>query len=138
MDLTNYPLAIVYNVFPHSPVSKQKTHQKSQQPDSHSAEGLKKAEHLNSFLQEHQKTSDCAEETHQQQPEGEQSSADGSSASPMISSSRQFSPLSPSASSVLSSISPFQQGEEGEGASSPQCTLVVADTQTGASLENLN
>lgn len=135
MDLTNYPLAIVYNVFPHSPVSEQTTHLKSQQPDSHSAEGLKKAEHLNSFLQGH-KTSDCAEETHQQQPEGEQSSADGSS--PMISSSRQFSPLSPSASSDLSSISPLQQGEEGEGASCPQCTLVVADTQTGASLENFN
>lgn len=100
---------------PHSPLAEQK----SQQPDSHSIEGPEEAEHSNSSLQEH-KTSEFVKETHQWQPEREQSSADGSSASPV---------LSPSTSSAPSPISPQQQEEAGEAAS---CHLgVLADTQTG-------
>lgn len=104
------------------------THLKSQKQNSHSAEGVEKDEHLNKFLQQ-RKSSDCAEETHEQQPEGEQSSAGGSAASPMSSSPQPFSPVS--SSSVLPSNSPLQQVN---GGASCQCLLVVANTQSGKSL----
>lgn len=102
------------------------THLKSQKEDSHSAVGLEKDEHLNRFLLK-RKSSDRAEETHEQQPEGKQSSAVGSSASPTSSSPQPFSPISPS--SVLPSNSPLQQMN---GGTSCQC-LLVANTQSGKS-----
>ncbi|XP_039680491.1 trichohyalin isoform X2 [Perca fluviatilis] len=86
----NWVQAVLKNVRPSltldvtSSLSEQETHQKSQHADSLSVEGLEKAENPDSFLQE-QKTSDSAEETHQQQkkvklqPEAEESSADASS-----------------------------------------------------------
>lgn len=91
------------------------THQKTQLPDPHAAEGPEKVEHPNGFLRE-QKPSDRSEETHHQLSEGEQSLADGSSTSPVITSS---------------SIPP-QQVEEGEAVSCGQCAL-VADAQTAES-----
>lgn len=110
------------NVFPRSAVSEQTTHQKSQREDSQAAEGRNRDEDLNKFLQEH-KARDCAEKTHHHQPEGEQKSANGSSAPP-----RQ---LSPSGSCVAPSISPVQQVEEGEASSCHCFAPIVADTQDG-------
>ncbi|XP_075942831.1 uncharacterized protein LOC142945301 [Anarhichas minor] len=118
----NWVQAVLKNVRPS--LTPHVTSSLSQHPDSQSAEELEKAEHPNSFLQEH-KTSDCAEETHQQQkeeepqPETEQSSADGSSV------------LSTIGSSAPSPISPPRQVEEGEGASCLQCSLLDATTLTG-------
>ena len=99
----------------HSPFSEQNTPLKAQLPDS--AEGPERAEH------HEPSSSDCAEETHEQhkhqelslQPEAERRSADGSSASPAISSSHLASPISPSASSAPSPISPPGQVVEGKG-----------------------
>lgn len=91
------------------------THQKTQLPDPHAAEGPEKVEHPNGFLQE-QKPSDRSEETHHQLLEGEQSLADGSDTSPVI---------------TCSSIPP-QQLEKGEAASGGQCALVT-DAQSGES-----
>lgn len=129
VDWTNSSSGWIYNAFPHSPHSEEKTPQKSQPTDCLSTESLEKAEHLNSFLEEH-KASDCAEKTYQKQPEGEQSLADGSSTSPVISSSGHFSPLSPFTSSYLPSTGPLKQGEENN------CAL-ASDTQTGETLENI-
>ncbi|XP_031717740.1 protein outspread isoform X2 [Anarrhichthys ocellatus] len=118
----NWVQAVLKNVRPS--LTPDVTSSLSQHPDSQSAEDLQKAEHPNSFLQE-DKTSDCAEETHQQQkeeepqPETEQSSADGSSV------------LSTIGSSAPSPISPPRQVEEGEGASCLQCSLLDATTLTG-------
>ncbi|XP_068583969.1 early endosome antigen 1 [Cebidichthys violaceus] len=118
----NWVQAVLKNVRPS--LTPAVTSSLSQHPDSQSAEDLEKAEHPNSFLQEH-KTSDYAEETHQQQkdeelqPETEQRSADGSSASSTI------------GSSAPSPISPPRQVEEGEGASCLQCSLLDATTLTG-------
>ncbi|XP_033998151.1 trichohyalin-like [Trematomus bernacchii] len=121
----NWIQAMLKNVR-HSPTSdvtssfsEQKTPLKAQLPDS--AEGPERAEH------HEPSSSDCAEETHEQQkhqepslqPEAERRSADGSSASPAISSSHLASPISPSASSAPSPISPPGQVVEGvTGASS--------------------
>ncbi|XP_010766312.1 nuclear mitotic apparatus protein 1 [Notothenia coriiceps] len=120
----NWVQAMLKNVR-HSPTSdvtssfsEQKTPLKSQRPDS--AEGPERAEHPEPS------SSDCAEETQEQQkhqepslqPEAERRSADGSSASPAISSSH-HPPISPSASSAPSPISPPGQVVEGvTGASS--------------------
>ncbi|XP_034053654.1 cingulin-like protein 1 isoform X2 [Gymnodraco acuticeps] len=121
----NWVQAMLKNVR-HSPTSdvtssfsEQKTPLKSQLPDS--AEGPERAEHPEPS------SSDCAEETQEQQkhqepslqPEAERRSADGSSASPAISSSHLASPISPSASSAPSPINPPGQVVEGvTGASS--------------------
>ncbi|KAK5885183.1 hypothetical protein CesoFtcFv8_018918 [Champsocephalus esox] len=118
----NWVQAMLKNVR-HSPTSdvtssfsEQKTPLKSQLPDS--AEGPERAEHPEPS------SSDCAaEETQEQQkhqepslqPEAERRSADGSSASPAISSSHLASPISPSASSAPSPISPPGQVVEGKG-----------------------
>ncbi|XP_070703538.1 early endosome antigen 1 [Pempheris klunzingeri] len=123
----NWVQAVLKNVRPSltpdvaCSASGQKTQQKSQQPDSQSAEGSEKAEYPNSFPKEH-KTRDCAEETHQQQEEqelklhAERQQSPGGCASSMISSSHIPSSLiSPSASCP---ISPPQQEENGEDASS--------------------
>ncbi|XP_042249440.1 trichohyalin [Thunnus maccoyii] len=82
-------------------------HQKSQQPDSQAAEVFWK------------------EKETQLQPEREQSSADGSSASSTVSFSH---PSSLSATTTPSPISPTHQ--EGEGVSCHQCPLLVGTTQT--------
>ncbi|XP_070778992.1 trichohyalin [Enoplosus armatus] len=112
----NWIQAVLKNVRPSltpdvtSPLSEQKTQQKSQ----------------------HQ-TSDCAEETHQQQeeealqPEREQSSADESSASSMISSSHLSSPISPSTPSA-----PPRQVEEDDGAPCHQCVTDASSSVEGA------
>ncbi|XP_045931163.1 myosin-11 isoform X3 [Micropterus dolomieu] len=82
--------------------------------------------------QEKHQTSDYADESKQQQEKEElQPEREQSSASSLISSSYISSPISPTASSALSPISPPRQVEEGEGASCHQCTLLVAATQTG-------
>ncbi|XP_068434496.1 early endosome antigen 1 [Clinocottus analis] len=109
----NWVQAVLKNVRPG--LTPDVTSSISQYLDLQSNEDLGKAEHPNSFLQEHE-TSDCAEETHQQQkeeelePETEQRSADGCSASSTI------------ASPDPSPISPPRQ-EEDVGASSLQCSL---------------
>ncbi|KAI3359290.1 hypothetical protein L3Q82_002804 [Scortum barcoo] len=134
----NWVQAVLKNVRPvptpdvTNSLLEQTAQQKSQQPDSQSAEGVEKAEPPNSFLH---KNSDCAEQTHQQeeqelklQPDREQS--DGSSASSMVSSSHLSSPIPPSTSSAPSPVSPPRQVEEGEDASCHQCTLLAAATQT--------
>ncbi|XP_027140986.1 golgin subfamily A member 4 [Larimichthys crocea] len=138
----NWVQAVLKNVRPSltpdvtCSLPEQATHQESQQPDSQSAE--ERAEHPNSFQQEH-KTSDCAEETHPQQnelqTEREQRSADGSSALSMISSSSHLStPISPSA---LSPISPTRQVEEDEGTSYLQCVTDALSCVEGAGSDSL-
>ncbi|KAG8007091.1 ATP-sensitive inward rectifier potassium channel 12, partial [Nibea albiflora] len=141
----NWVQAVLKNVRPSltpdvtCSLPEQKTHQKSQQADSQSAE--ERAEHPNSFQQE-QKTSDCAEETRPQQnelqAESEQRSADGSSASSVIASSSHLStPASPSTPSALSPISPTVQVEEDEGASYLQCVTDALPCIEGAGSDSL-
>ncbi|XP_035852839.1 trichohyalin-like isoform X2 [Sander lucioperca] len=126
----NWVQAVLKNVRPSltldatSSLSEQETHQKSQHADSQSAEGLEKAEHPDSFLQEH-KTSDSAEETHQQQkkqevklqPETEESSADASSM-------------------IASSSAPPRQVDEGEGVTdvSPCVEGAGSDSSTSTTM----
>ncbi|KAJ4931997.1 hypothetical protein JOQ06_010433 [Pogonophryne albipinna] len=140
----NWVQAMLKNVR-HSPTSdvtssfsEQKTPLKSQLPDS--AEGPERAKHPEPS------SSDCAEETQEQQkhqepslqPEAERRSADGSSASSAISSSHLASPISPSASSAPSPISPPGQVVEGvtdasscvEGRAGSTSTTMQSNTES--------
>ncbi|XP_036945716.1 trichohyalin-like isoform X3 [Acanthopagrus latus] len=109
----NWVQAVLKNVRPNttpdvtSSLPEQTTQQNSRQPDFQLVGGLEKDKHPDIFLQEH-KSSDCAEGTHQQQneeqPEREQSSADGSPALSKMSSSHLSSPMSPSAPAALPPI----------------------------------
>ncbi|XP_026180315.1 nuclear mitotic apparatus protein 1 [Mastacembelus armatus] len=128
----NWVQAVLMNVRPGlipdvtSPLSEQK----SQQPDSDSAEVVWKVENLNSCLQEH-KISSWTEYTHQQQeqdnkpqPEREQRSADENSASFLR-------PVSLPGSSDPSPINLAVQVEGGEAVSCHQCPPLIETTQTG-------
>ncbi|TDH02752.1 hypothetical protein EPR50_G00155970 [Perca flavescens] len=126
----NWVQAVLKNVRPSltldvtSSLSEQQTHQKSQHADSQSAEGLEKAENPDSFLQE-QKTSDSAEETHQQQkkvklqPEAEESSADASSM-------------------IASSSAPPRRVEEGEGVTDVSLCVEGAGSDSSTSTTMLS
>uniref|UniRef100_A0A8P4K8Q1 Uncharacterized protein n=1 Tax=Dicentrarchus labrax TaxID=13489 RepID=A0A8P4K8Q1_DICLA len=117
----NWVQAVLKNVRP-SPtpdvtsfLPEQTTQQKSQQPDSQSAEVLEKAEHQDSFSQEH-RTSEGAEETHRRQEEQELK----------LQSEREQS-------SALSPINPPQQVEEDkEGAFCHRCETDVTPCIEGA------